>query len=130
MVFPYIDKEPIIFLGLLTQTKVWLQVPAYVDSGASISVFGADIAEYLKINISTGIPEYLIIGNGSKMKVYVHRVNVKFADSEFEAKMAFSDELGIGTNLLGQRSFFDNFTFCFQTWNHRLEVISKYEKWH
>lgn len=125
MVFPYIDQEPIIFLGIQTKFNKWLRVQAYVDSGASISVFGADIAKYLGLNLTTGTPEYLIIGDGSKMKVYIHKIKVKFLDSLFEAKISFSDNFGISTNLLGQRSFFDNFTFCFQTWSHRLEVFPK-----
>lgn len=125
MVFPYIDEEPIIFLGIQTKNNAWLKVQAYVDSGASISVFGADIAKYLGINLTTGIPEFLIIGDGSKMQVYIHKIKVKFLGSEFEAKIAFSDGFGISTNLLGQRSFFDKFTFCFQSWNHQLTVFPK-----
>lgn len=125
MVFPYIDQEPIIFLGIQTKSNKWLRVQAYVDSGASVSVFGADIAKYLGINLTTGIPEYLIIGDGSKMKVYIHKIKVKFLDSLLEAKIAFSDGFGISTNLLGQRSFFDNFTFCFQSWNQQLAVFPK-----
>ena len=125
MVFPYVDKEPIIFLGIQTKTNAWLQVQAYVDSGASVSVFGADIAEYLGINLTSGNPKYLLIADGSKIKVYIHEIKVRFLNSEFKAKIAFSDSFGVSTNILGQKSFFENFTFCFQSWRHRLEVLPK-----
>jgi len=68
---------------------------------------------------------WLMIGDGTKITVYVHKVRIKFAGRKFIAEIAFSDDLKIGMNLIGQRSFFDNFTFCFKTWKQELEVTLK-----
>ncbi|TSC87805.1 MAG: hypothetical protein G01um101416_330 [Microgenomates group bacterium Gr01-1014_16] len=125
MVFPYIDKEPIVSLEIKSSQNHWLRFQAYVDSGASISVFKPYVAKLLGLNIYDGIINYLVIGDGSKIKIYTHPVSVNFAGVEFKARIGFSADLGTGVNLIGQRSFFDNFTFCFQSWRHRLEVFPK-----
>lgn len=125
MTFGYIDGEPVVGLEIMAIDREWFEFLAYVDSGASYSVFHADEAKVLGINIKMGRQTWLMIGDGTKITVYVHKVWIKFVGREFVAEIAFSDDLKIGMNLIGQRSFFDNFTFCFKTWKQTLEVNPK-----
>lgn len=48
--------------------------------------------------------------------------SVKFARKEFLAEISFSPSLGVGTNLLGLASFFDNFSVCFHHARKFVEV--------
>ena len=125
MTFPYVDGEPMVKLEMEARSGEWLEFMAYVDSGASYSVFYSDHARVLGIALKTGKSMRLMVGDGTTITVYLHKVKVKFAGKEFVAEVSFSDDLKIGMNLLGQRTYFENFTFCFKTWDNILEVISK-----
>jgi len=51
MQIPYHQGEPKIFLELQAKNGVWIGFIAYVDSGASYSVFQPDIAKTLAIDL-------------------------------------------------------------------------------
>ena len=125
MIFDYLDGEPIIPLKIWSKNNTWVEFQAYADSGAGYSVFHQDTAMILGINYRQGSLLKLTVGNGDKLPVYLHRAKVNFANKEFYAQIAFSKNLVVGVNLLGQKSFFDRFTFCFQSWKKQLEVIPK-----
>lgn len=106
MKIPYVEVEkgifaPVVRLEIFSGVR-WLETEAYVDSGASYSIFKPDIAEMLKIN-------YL-------------NLRVKFADHEFNASIGFSDKLGVEFNLLGRESFFKKFMICFNDRNNYLSA--------
>jgi len=115
MKFPYLSFKgrllPIIPIRL--KGKEWISVDAYVDSGASFSIFHAWIAEALGLRLEEGEKEYVIVGDGSQIPVYSHLIRIQLAGKEFEAKIGFSRRLGIGFNLLGRDSIFDRFKICF-----------------
>ena len=125
MTFGYSNGEPIVRLEIQNDKGEWVELLAYVDSGASYSVFYSDYAKVLGIDALSGRTLWLMVGDGTKIKVYVHKIRVKFAGKEFVAEIGFSDDLKIGMNLVGQHSFFENFTFCFKTWKQELEVVPK-----
>jgi len=98
-----------------------------VDSGAGYSVFHADYAKALGINLKSGKSGRkinLLVGNGSKIETFVHKIPVRFANQEFVAEISFSSGLGIGTNILGMKSFFDKFRICFNNKKRIVEVKS------
>jgi|SRR5665648_125372 len=91
----------------------WVDFYAYVDSGASYSVFHSDIAEILNLNYEDGEKTYITVGDGSLITVFKHQVQVRLEGQEFMATIGFSKNLGIGFNILGREFFFDRFVFCF-----------------
>lgn len=122
MIFPYIDDEPVVSLDIQSKKGVWIEFHAYIDSGAGFSVFHSDDAEALGLKLEDGRKISFTVGNGAQIPAYVHKVNVKFAGKKFEAQIAFSSSLGVGTNLLGLASFFDEFSFCFHHFKKFVEI--------
>lgn len=124
MVYPYIDGDPVVHLKVQARDGVWYDVLAYVDSGAGYSVFHADYAKALGIDLKSGKKINLVVGDGSKIETFVHKLPVRFAGKEFTAEISFSPSLGIGTNILGMKSFFDKFRICFNNKRQRVEVLA------
>jgi len=85
---------------------------ALVDSGASFSVFRAEIADYLGIKIEKGKPIYLT-GIGGKILGYLHKVPVEVNGKRFNCKIVFSREYDISLNILGRDNFFLPFLITF-----------------
>ncbi len=112
---------PIVYLQVWTGNR-WLYLQAYVDSGASWSVFHADVAQLLKLKLSKMTRRYMALGNGSVIPVSLHRVRVRFAGQEFTVPAGFSDALHVGFNLLGRAGFFDRFVISFHDRTKTLTV--------
>jgi hypothetical protein len=114
--FPYkIYKNvacPIISIGIKGH-RSWLLTEAYIDSGASISVFLDKIARDLEIDYLKGKTIYTTVGDGSLIPVYLHKLPVRIGNISFEATIGFSPRLGIGFNLLGRQDIFNRFDITF-----------------
>jgi len=126
MRFPYFQLEkdnfaPIIPLKILGK-EGWISFEAYIDSGASFSIFNIDRAKILGINYIKGEKIRVVVGNGDLLEVYIHRLQVEMANSRFHAQIGFSPQLGIGFNLLGRKSFFEHFKICFDDKNKFVEL--------
>ena len=91
----------------------WLYLQAYVDSGASWTIFHADVAQLLGIRLSRVTRRSMVLGNGSVIPIYLCRVRVRFAGVEFTIPAGFSDALRTGCNVLGRSGVFDRFVMCF-----------------
>lgn len=117
--FPYsIHKGyfmPIIPITILKH-KVW----AYVDSGATFSIFHADTANRLEIDIQTGKKQMIVVGDGSFIPVYFHNLTLQIDKFELQAPIGFSERLGVGFDLLGRKGIFDNFQICFNEKERKL----------
>lgn len=114
---------PIIPISL--KYNEWVDFRAFVDSGAAYSIFQAEMAEILGLRLEAGKEDYVTVGDGSQIKVYIHQVKVKFADEEFKARIGFSRHLGIGFNIIGRKDFFERFKICFDESEKIVEIISK-----
>ena len=117
MKIPYLEVEkgifvPVVRLELSSPTR-WIETEAYVDSGASYSIFKPEVAEMLKMVPLRGHKILLTVGDGGLIPVYLHNLRVRFAGHEFNASIGFSDKLGVEFNLLGRASFFKKFMICF-----------------
>ncbi len=88
---------------------------AYLDTGASYSLFHTDIAEILGIQLEKGELSEMTVGDGDTLKVYLHKLKVQIADKEFFAMIGFSKGIGIGIgfNIGGIKDIFDRFIICF-----------------
>ena len=123
--FPYLKDAqgryaPIVYLQVWTGNR-WLYLQAYVDSGASWSVFHVDVAQLLGIKLTKAKRRYVSLGNGSVLPIYLARVKVRFAGEEFLVPAGFSDALRMGFNLMGRAGFFDRFLMCF---NDRARLLT------
>ena len=123
--FPYLKDAqgryaPLIYLQAWTGDR-WLYLQAYVDSGASWSVFHVDVAQLLGIKLNKAKRHYLSLGNGSVIPIYLQHIKVRFAGIEFSAPAGFSDALKVGFNLLGRAGFFSRFSMCF---NDRARLLT------
>lgn len=91
----------------------WFEFWAFVDSGATYSIFSSKEAEALGIEIKEGKKMMLVVGDGSYIPVYLFEIPMSIGDVEFIAEIGFSERLGVGFNLLGRRVIFDIFRVCF-----------------
>lgn len=103
---------PIISLEIWSGER-WIGCEAYLDSGATYSIFHADLAQILGLVYRKGRKVFVKVGDGGLIPVYLHKLPVKFAEVKFNALIGFSESLGVGFNLLGRVSFFDRFRICF-----------------
>jgi hypothetical protein len=53
------------------------------------------------------------VGDGGFIPVYLHSLTVIIAKLKLSGRIGFSDRLGIGINILGWESMFDNHLVCF-----------------
>lgn len=111
---------PIVYLQVRAKNR-WLYLQAYVDSGASWTIFHADVAQLLGIKLSRTRRQTMSLGNGSVIPIYIRSVLVRFAGQEFRIPAAFSDALNIGFNVLGRAGFFDRFVMSF---NDRARLLT------
>ena len=114
--FPYQkfheESYPIIPI-FLKGPQGFVKVDGYVDSGASISIFDAQVAEQIGIHYDVGEPRYTMVGDGSYIPLFVHRIRVRIDAIAFFAHIGFSSHLGASMNLIGQMDFFDRFVITF-----------------
>lgn len=123
--FPYMKDAhghyaPLVYLQAWTGNR-WLYLQAYVDSGASWSVFHLDVAQLLGIRLNRAKRRYIALGNGSVLPIYLQQIRVRFAGTEFLAPVGFSDALRSGFNLMGRAGFFTRFEMTF---NDRARLLS------
>ena len=123
--YPYMKDvqgryAPIIYLMVWTGNR-WVYLQAYVDSGASWSVFHMDVAQLLGVKLTKVKKRYFTLGNGNVIPVYLKHIKVRFAGQEFMAPAGFSEVLRVGFNLLGRAGFFTRFEMCF---NDRAKVLT------
>ena len=116
IIFPYKkifnDFYPIINIHIKSRHKT-VQTEAFVDTGASTSVFRTAIAEKLGIDYSKGTRGFTMVGDGSYIPVFHHKLPVRIGKIWIKTTIAFSPQLGADINLLGQKDIFDYFDITF-----------------
>ncbi len=94
---------------------------ALIDSGATISVFRAEVADELGIDIEGGKEIYLG-GVGGRIKGYIHKIDIETAGKKFRCPIVFSKEYLVSFNLLGREAFFPKFTIIFEEKENFVEL--------
>ena len=97
---------------------------AYVDSGASFSIFNAEIADYLGLNYRKGDKIYPA-GIGGHICAYINTIFISIHNIEICCKVLFSDEFTVKFNLLGRAGIFDRFRVCFDDSEKKLYLYEK-----
>lgn len=115
--FPYLSDPhgnifPIIPLAI-TFADMTKEFYALIDSGATVSVFRAEVADELGIEIEKGEETYLG-GVGGRIKGYIHKVDVEIAGKNIHCPIVFSKEYLVSFNLLGREAFFPKFRIIFE----------------
>jgi len=115
MKFSYVkfDDKYLPIVPLIVKGKVEAEINAFVDSGAGVSVFNFDTAEMIGIEAENGKKEFVKIGDGSFIEIFVHTLEIRFAGKSFKAKIGFSRGLGVGFNIMGRMDIFENFIVSF-----------------
>jgi len=118
------QPAPIITIGIQYR-EVWYPVEAYVDSGATYSIFSHKFADRIGLDFKGGRLIYAQVGDGGSIPAYLHDLEVQLGAERLTGRIGVSEKLGIGFNLLGRVSFFDQFKVCFD--EHRyLVTFEKY----
>lgn len=122
--FPYVThkriKIPSIPLGLKISGE-WRKFWAFVDSGATFSIFKAEEVE--SFPWQRGELKHVQVGDGSFIPVYLHRLPLRLGNFEIKATVGFSARLGVEFNLLGRAGVFTDFDVTFS--DSRQKVIFK-----
>ncbi len=102
--------------------KTW----AYVDTGATYSIFEFSLLAVLDLKVSQAIrKEMFVVGDGSFIPGWIFRLSVEIADYKFKDDIAFSDRLNVGFNLLGRKDIFEKFREISFQEKRRLIVFKK-----
>lgn len=95
---------------------------ALVDSGATFSVFRAEVARFLGVKIEHGKEIYLE-GVGGRILGYLHNLKVSVDGKKFfRCKIIFSPEFNVSFNLLGRDNFFLPFIISFMEKERRIVI--------
>src|SRR3989338_5802221 len=89
-----------------------LTVNALIDSGAVISIFKPEVADYLGLPIDRG-EKRTSTGISGNIDIYIHNIKIQIFDKSFDCKIAFSRQLKSRFNLLGRDGFFDRHLITF-----------------
>jgi len=99
-------------------------VISLVDSGADVCLFHSDIGRMLGIEIEAA-PELAFQGvSGAKEVAYLHRVDLVVRGlSAITVDVGFTHSMAVGTGLLGQHGFFEQFQINFDLSQEFFEVV-------
>jgi|SRR5437762_699524 len=98
-------------------------VISLVDSGADLCLFHSDIAKLIGIDVETGSELAFQGVSGARAKAYLHRVDLTVRGmNSMNVDVGFTDSMTVGTGLLGQQGFFEQFRINFHLENHVFEV--------
>lgn len=116
---------PLIPVKLSTSDGITLPpLLALVDSGSIISLFHAEIAELLGLDLTAGdkIP---LTGIGGEIEAYVHLVQCTISRYSFPCKIAFSAQLKTEFQILSRLDFFEKCTVLFDESGQKLYLTPR-----
>lgn len=106
------DYFPIINFSVYSQKKV-VKTSALVDSGANISIFNPELANFLNLTVENN--QLISLGGvGGRIKGYVHKLLINIGGKKLIIPVVFSHEYHISLNLIGRAGFFPNFRIIFE----------------
>jgi len=117
-------QRPYLIVSLLKGNRR-KDVISLVDSGADLCLFHSDIGRMIGIGIQAA-PKLVFQGvSGAKEVAYLHRVDLVVKGlSGVALEVGFTDSIAVGTGLLGQRGFFEQFHINFKLDQKFFEITS------
>lgn len=113
LIFPYklVNRRyiPIIPIILYGSLKTKIRTEAFVDSGATFSIFSIDMAKSLELSLKNAREQFFVVGDGSFIPAKVIKIPVQIGNEKIIADIAFPEKLNIGFNLLGRKDIFEHF---------------------
>ncbi len=97
----------------LNHGSEWFEHWAFVDSGATYSVFNAREASNMELDLDSSMQRMIVVGDGSFIPASFVKMPMRIGDVELEIEIGFSERLGVGFNLLGRKDLFEKFQVCF-----------------
>ncbi len=94
---------------------------ALIDTGATFSIFKAEIADFLGVPIERG-KKVLIITIGDHLVGYRHNLQMQVLDKTFDCEVVFSRDFRFSLNLLGRNGFLDNHLVTFNQADKKIIV--------
>lgn len=100
---------------------------ALIDSGADFCIFHAEIAEYLGIDVQSGLREVFSgVEDSVGAEAYFHELTLTIGDKNIKTLMGFSYDIADhGYGLLGQKGLFDKFLVKFNFSEKEIELTPK-----
>jgi aspartyl protease len=99
-------------------------VISLVDSGADLCLFHSDIGKLIGIDVEAGSELAFEGVSGAAATAYMHRVSLTVRGmSSISLDVGFTDSMAVGTGLLGQQGFFEQFGISFQLKQSVFEII-------
>jgi len=107
-------QRPYLIVRLAHGTK-HKDVTALVDSGADLCLFHSDIGKLIGIDVESGSKLAFEGVSGAVATAYLHRINLTVRGmSSISLDVGFTDSMAVGTGLLGQQGFFEQFRVSFE----------------
>jgi hypothetical protein len=115
--------RPYLIVRLAHGTK-HKDVIALVDSGADLCLFHSDIGKLIGIDIESGSKLAFEGVSGAAATAYLHRVSLTVRGvSSISLDVGFTDSMAVGTGLLGQQGFFEQYHINFQLGENCFEIV-------
>jgi len=117
-------QRPYLIVRLIYGAK-HKDVVALIDSGADLCLFHSDIGKMLGIDIQAGRKWEFQGVAGGKGIAYLHPVRLIVRTlSSINLEVGFTDSMAVGTGLLGQQGFFEQFQINFYLHKKFFELIA------
>jgi hypothetical protein len=94
-----------------TKIQPGVFIPTIVDTGATYSLFPAEVGEDIGLEVEDGPIEETRVSNGQTMEFFVHQVRLWFGEYHVDIKAGFGEEVDFP--VLGRVGFFDHFKITF-----------------
>lgn len=95
-----------------------------MDAGANISVFNAEVAKLLGMELNKGKRIYPL-GISGHICAYIHDITIVIEGVEIKTRAAFSEEFVASLNLVGREGIFDRFIVCYDDVKSELILRSR-----
>ncbi|MEW6069928.1 MAG: hypothetical protein AB1485_04865 [Candidatus Thermoplasmatota archaeon] len=114
---------PVINIRLIAKNRA-ITTKAYVDSGATYSIFNAGLARILQVDYKRGKKVYPL-GVSGHICAYLCNIKMGIEDVEIPCEVLFSDEIVTKFNIIGRCGIFEKFRVCFDDVERTLYLYPK-----
>jgi len=119
--------RPYVIVRLAHRTK-HKDIIVLVDSGADLCLFHSDIGKLIGVDVESGLRLAFQGVSGASARAYLHSVSLTVRGvGSITLDVGFTDSMAVGTGLLGQQGFFEQFQVNFELNEKIFEVVQNQE---